>query len=155
MEAILGGGRKLTTPAIERGINLEHKVLQVLKTGKKMQIPKCGLFTRPEFPIFGASPDGITSTHVIEIKCPSKDKTYMNYIKDGQVTKKYYAQIQLQMLLARRQKGYFVVASPQFKTSKEVEIVEVELNEKELFDLMDKTLMFWSNLFKMRYFTKE
>ena len=41
---------------------------------KKLQ--KVGLYLIPDFPIFGASADGIIGNEaVVEIKCPSTDKS--------------------------------------------------------------------------------
>nr|CAI5831935.1 unnamed protein product [Callosobruchus analis] len=39
---------------------------------KNVKIKKCGFFLSNEHPTLGASPDGVTDEHVIEIKCPLK-----------------------------------------------------------------------------------
>ncbi|KAJ8913990.1 hypothetical protein NQ315_008982 [Exocentrus adspersus] len=71
-------------------------------------------FDKP-YPIFGASPDAIIDNFVVEIKCPTKEKTVTNYIKSNQIVNKYKAQIHLQMLATEKKKGLFCVADPNFE----------------------------------------
>lgn len=49
------------------------------------------------------------------------------YINDGVISKKAYAQLQLQMFLCDKKKGLFCVASPRFEI-KEMNIVEVDVD---------------------------
>ncbi|KAJ8916478.1 hypothetical protein NQ315_014698, partial [Exocentrus adspersus] len=133
-ERILGASQPLQTEAIKRGKMLEAEVLKVVAATKKIKINKAGLFLNPAYPIFGASPDGITDNYVIEIKCPFKEKTVENYIS-----------VQLQMLFINKKKGLFCVASPSFEQNKQVTITEVELNREELEDVMDIAAEFWKS----------
>jgi hypothetical protein len=75
--------------------------------------------TSMDNPLFGASPDGNTSEHIFEIKCPSKESTVENYIKGGRMKLKYLAQVSLQMKIANRKRAIFCVADPQFKINKQ------------------------------------
>lgn len=120
VENILGA-KVFQTEAMKRGLYLEEAVLKELsrKTDKKFQ--KAGLFLSSDYPILGASPDAINEEVVVEIKCPSSDKTFYNFIDcNGNIKMKYFYQIQLQMHLTKRCKGIFVVAKPDFETSKEI-----------------------------------
>ena len=63
-----------------RGIRLESQVLEVVSQKLQLQFQRCGLMTDPKEPIFGASPDGINAECVVEIKCPSNDKSYFTFI---------------------------------------------------------------------------
>lgn len=48
-------------------------------------------------PLFDASPDGLTETHVVEVKCPLLEKTVLNYITTGgELCNKPCAPFQLQ-----------------------------------------------------------
>lgn len=44
-----------------------------------------------EYPCFGTSPDGVTTTSVIEIKCPTTLETTLNYCRNYQINPKYRA----------------------------------------------------------------
>lgn len=57
---------------------------------------KCGLFLHQDYPLFSASPDGITTTHVIEIKCPVNYNNVQKYFVDEErlrLKNKHYAQV--------------------------------------------------------------
>lgn len=104
------------------------------------------------FPYFGASPDGLIecTCHglgVVEIKCPFKFKKSKNIEKDlldqgscspviksnnelvMNINHEYYFQIQLQLLLSKRNYGYFVVWSRESSI-----IVKVEISNDFLFE---------------------
>lgn len=93
------------------GKTLEPKVREIVAALKNIKINESGLILNKCFPLFGASPDGISKNFVIEIKCPISQKTMNNYVRDGEITKKYMAQIQLQMLFAEKKKGFVLHCS--------------------------------------------
>lgn len=144
VEDILGGGKSLESEAMSRGKRLEKNVLETVAKLKKIVIQACGIYINTQYPIFGASPDGLTDTHVIEIKCPMKEKTVCNYIdSDGKICKKPYAQIQLQMLMTGKSKGYFCVAAPNFESSGEVHLSEVSYDPDFLVPILEEADYFW------------
>lgn len=145
-EKILGANPPIETEAINRGKKLESEVIKIVSEIKNININKCGLFLNKNYPIFGASPDGISDYYVIEVKCPYKEKSLNNYISSGKVTRKFYFQMQLQMLLSKKHKGLFCVASPNFEVDKEVQILDVDFDEHELSDVMDQANIFWKNV---------
>ena len=55
-----------------------------------------GLLLIQEYPVLGATPDGLADEHVLDVKWPSTDKAFQTYVKDG-VLKKFWEQIQFQM----------------------------------------------------------
>lgn len=60
VENILGA-KIFQTVSMLRGINLENDVLKILQEKTSLKFSKAGLFLSKEFPIAGASPDGINS----------------------------------------------------------------------------------------------
>lgn len=66
-----------------RGTRLESQVLQIVSKKQKMTFERYGLITRPEHPIFGASPDGINENFTVEFKCPTNYKSYFNFIQSS------------------------------------------------------------------------
>lgn len=53
---------------MERGKRLEGEVLKEVEKKTKQKFKRSGLILHPSLPIFGASPDGINETSVVEIK---------------------------------------------------------------------------------------
>uniref|UniRef100_A0A8D8X2M5 YqaJ viral recombinase domain-containing protein n=2 Tax=Cacopsylla melanoneura TaxID=428564 RepID=A0A8D8X2M5_9HEMI len=154
VESILGARRLKDNAHLERGRVLEKSVLQVVEKELKTKIEKCGLFLNSEWPVIGASPDGLNNTHIFEVKCPASEKTVTNYVKNGSVATKYMYQMQIQMFFAGKENGYFCVASPDFESTRNVQIVPVVLDRALCTDILTKAVVFWSNtifpvLFKM------
>lgn len=66
-EVILGTSTFEAAQAIKRGCTLEPEVLKEIAKTKNWKIKTSGLILNKNYPIFGASPDGITDQRVIEI----------------------------------------------------------------------------------------
>lgn len=129
--------------ATKRGQRLEkHVMLEVNKQFKKNFLPT-GLYLSPEDPIFGASPDGISSDEILEIKCPFNAKNIENYIKNDVICKKFNAQMQLQMHFTKKTKGIFAIADPNFEKNKKIYIHNVKYDETYVNNIMNKCVSFW------------
>ena len=140
---VIFGAKLFESAAMRRGKDVEIGVKEVLKK-KGIKVNDCGLFLTRDYPIFGASPDGVNETHIIEIKCPSKTSTMKDYIDNrGEVTPKCMAQMQLQMFICKKKKGLFVVAEPNFETTKNVTIKDVPFNDDLCKQLMTDAETFW------------
>ena len=100
--------------------------------------------------MIAGSPNGICQDSIIEIKCPMSNKTYQNYIKNGEPTKKCYAQVQMQMYLSGLKKCVFCVADPNYTSNHKVEIVNVIYKEDYVSDYLKKIITFWkSNVYPL------
>jgi hypothetical protein len=96
---------------MERGIRLEKKVLTKVEALQQNKFQRCGLLLSPDFPFFGASPDGINKDCVLEIKCPFSLKSKLSFINaKNEISAKCVNQIQLQMFLSNRKSCLFCVA---------------------------------------------
>lgn len=137
---------------MKRGRALEKQVIKELENKLKCKITACGFFTPHQFPIFGASPDGLLKECVVEVKCPSSDKTMKTYVIDGTITDKFKAQVHLQMLCANKKKALFCVASPDFKATKNLHILNVEFNETFLNSLILSSTDNWKKFVYPRLF---
>lgn len=142
---IIGISKKYDNIFMERGRNLESQVIHEVRKSIGVKIKKCGLILSSKYPMFGATPDGITDDFVIEVKCPAKKSTLQNYFTEGKITDKCKAQIMFQMLAAKKSKGLFCVADPNFETNKLVEQVWVDLDESFINPIMEKASKFWIN----------
>ena len=70
-----------------------------------LEVENCSFFKFGEHS--GASPDGLVSDNsVLEIKCP-KSTTFFELVATNEINKKYFAQMQHQMLCSNRKKAYF------------------------------------------------
>ncbi|KAJ8909481.1 hypothetical protein NQ315_015411, partial [Exocentrus adspersus] len=123
--ATIMGAKIPDTAAMKRGRNLELSVRKTVSNKLKKKITSCGLYVCGENPMIAASPDGLLKDAVIEIKCPAKTKTKDSYIKNGVITEKCKAQVQLQMYATGVEKCYFCVADSNCEETKNVDIILV------------------------------
>lgn len=143
VENILGA-KVFQTEAMKRGLDLEEAVLKVLSKETSQIFHKCGLFLSQECPVIGASPDAINEEYVVEIKCPFLDKTFHNFIDvDGNIKSKYYYQIQMQMHITKRQKSFYVVASPDFEKNNKITYKYCDYDKKFVDTMLNNLTSFW------------
>ncbi|XP_046404834.1 uncharacterized protein LOC124170180 [Ischnura elegans] len=140
---VLGAIKLKPNFAMKRGINLESKVIEVVGKNLSKRIKPSGLLLHRDYPIFGASPDGITDDFVMEVKCPVSEKGIKKYIDNGVLKNRYKAQIQLQMLMAGKEQGLFCVAHPDFEVSKKVDTLWVHLDKTYLGNETGNAKKFW------------
>lgn len=145
VERTLGASKPLLTDPVKRGLLLEEAVRKEVECQKGLKISKCGLYLNRNYPIFGASPDGITDTYCIEIKCPTKEENIANYVYKNEVRKKYYIQMQMQMLFTNKTKGLLCIASPNFESTKKIYFHEVSFNKDECLEIMQLAKDFWKH----------
>ncbi|XP_043463389.1 uncharacterized protein LOC122510904 [Leptopilina heterotoma] len=150
---IMGVSKLRDNEAMERGRRLENQVLRVLEETENIKVEKCGLLLNDKYPAIGASPDGIGENFVVEVKCPMSEKAEYRYIsKKHKINDKYLAQIQLQMLMAKKVKGYFCMANHDFETSKNVSINVINYNEKYIKKIIMEAMTFWKkNIFPVLF----
>ena len=83
----------------------------------------------------GYSPDGLSENAILEIKCPYNSgihlKNFAIYDADSlkSVHPEYYWQMQLGMIAADLDKGYFVSYDPRMPENKQLHIAEIERHE--------------------------
>lgn len=128
--------------AMKRGTELEGHVFAVLQK-EYPSLRNTGLVLDPQFPWMGASPDGLADDFVLEIKCPYTPKTYECYIDVKKLSKKYFAQIQLQMHMTHRKKALLGVAALDFETSRQVTQVWIDYDKEYVDDVMKDAFEFW------------
>ncbi|XP_030747767.1 uncharacterized protein LOC115876204 [Sitophilus oryzae] len=136
VETIIGAAKTYDTPAMRRGRELENSVLRIVEKRLNTKLVRRGLMLSPIVPIVGASPDAYNSDIVIEIKCPSSEKTLSNYMVNGVITNKYLAQIQLQMFLMNKKSGVFCISAPAFEQNSEVKLINIEYDENFLLPII-------------------
>jgi exodeoxyribonuclease (lambda-induced) len=97
-----------TSYDMQRGIELEPLAFAKFADTKELEfidVKTCGFFEFGENA--GASPDGLVGEDaILEIKCP-RSTTFFELVATNEVDKKYYAQMQMQMLATNRNRAYF------------------------------------------------
>ncbi|XP_011165047.1 uncharacterized protein LOC105199588 [Solenopsis invicta] len=151
VERVIGAVKLIETEAMRRGRNLEREVLHVVEKKLGTEFYPTGLILLPDYPIFGASPDSYTKDYIVEVKCPLTEKSEDRYIcKNGSIAKKFYSQMQIQMMFANRTKGLFCVAKFDFETSKEVKLVWVDYDSDYTKNIISNSSKFWEkNIFPL------
>lgn len=108
----------------------------------KSNIRETSLAIFPDFPVIGASADGLASHYVLEIKCPMKHTTMTNYVSNGVVQPKVLAQLQLQMHVLKTPRGLLAIADPDFTQNKKIYMTWVDFNKNMCDDLIEKSWTF-------------
>ncbi|KAJ0178237.1 hypothetical protein K1T71_006060 [Dendrolimus kikuchii] len=134
VQQIIGASKVYETSAMTRG--------------KQAQITRPGMYLLPSHPIFAASPDGMTSNAIVEVKCPSSHKSLDTFLPNGKVSLKCNAQMQLQMLLTGKKEGIFCVANPHFEENETIYIKKLKYDDAHTQALIKNSQVFWSkNIF--------
>ncbi|XP_057339978.1 uncharacterized protein LOC130677297 [Microplitis mediator] len=155
VELLVGGKKLRDTKAMERGKKIEAMVLQQVEQKMKKKLNKCGLFLSEKYPYLGASPDAIDDEFVIEIKCPTSDKSARTYIDTNnydKVAMKYITQMQMEMLFAGRKKAMFVVADPNFEDTKAFKSIIINYDSQLINKLLEDLSKFWKKCIFKRLF---
>lgn len=135
--------KSCNTFAMKRGKDLEEKVLHKVAKALNTKIQKCGLVLSQAYPELGASADGISENEVYECKCPTSEKNIERYFVNGQIVKKFTAQLHMQMLFTNKRKGCFCIAKPDFEKSGEVIVIREDLDVKFINAVIQRARAFW------------
>lgn len=124
---------------MQKGIELEPYAFDKLKgilLADFLQLETCGFFELNENT--GGSPDGIINGFAVaEIKCP-KPETFFKLVASNEIDKKYYYQMQHQMLVTGLSKAFFfnyLIYNGQERWHK----IEVE-KDNEVIELMQSRI---------------
>lgn len=118
--------------ATERGHLLEDEAIEMYEAIKNETVQHYGFVTNDAYPDAGYSPDGLTDSHVIEVKCFSEKNHLEIWRADSwlAIPKKILAQIQFGILITERQGGRLVIYNPKLEAKKALRIIEVPRVEK-------------------------
>jgi hypothetical protein len=130
---------------MERGRRLEPQVLTEVEKVLGETLKSVGLVLRGNCPFLGASPDAISDSFVVEVKCPTNQKSMKNYTTNGAPTSKCMGQIQLQMYMTDKKEGVFCVADPEFEANKKVSVMKVKYDQTFIENLIENANSFWQS----------
>ena len=108
-----------TSPAMERGVELESEAVKLYEDLFELQVEKIGFITPDEDNEFaewiGVSPDGLIGEDGgLEIKCQLR-KTHLNYIENGVLPTTYKNQVQASLWVSGRKWWDFMSYYPEMK----------------------------------------
>lgn len=129
--------------AMARGTILEEFVFEEVKK-EYPELQRAGLIMNQNVhPFFAASPDGYHKDFVLEIKCPNTRNTFDTYIDVNKLSRKYFAQIQLQMLITGKTKALLAVASLDFEKTRNITKIWIPLDDEYMTEMMEQANEFY------------
>lgn len=129
--------------AMMRGTVLEEFVFDEVKK-EYPELQRAGLImSHNVHPFFAASPDGLHNDFVLEIKCPGTANTFAQYINVETLSRKYFAQIQLQMFITGKTKALLAVASLDFETTRRITKVWIPKDEEYMETMLEQAMFFY------------
>tara|TARA_S200002703_G_scaffold3018_5_gene4476 strand:+ start:1197 stop:1787 length:591 start_codon:yes stop_codon:yes gene_type:complete len=127
--------------AMQRGIDLEGEAIYTYQNNHFQTVTLCGYVTNVDKKYAGYSPDGLIGEDgLIEIKCPGS-REYVRTLIEGDVPKRYQAQMQWGMMLTGRSWCDYVVYNPDFESNSMV-VQKVERDDDMIELLLDNYLVF-------------
>lgn len=151
IDIILGNVEIPISYSKQRGIDLQKKVIDAVSFELNVPLSRCGLILDPIYPWLIASPDAVGPNFVVEIKNCLSMKKFKNYYlvpNSDHLKEEFYCQMQLQMYLKKVPFGYFVIAAPDFQTSKNVKIIKIKYDNNFAQKMVEVAREFWKkNIF--------
>jgi len=124
--------------AMKRGNEQEALILNSFELQSGIELKNTGFVTNSKYKLAGASPDSYTEEETVEVKSFGKVK-YLKLLAEFKETGtfaiegKYYDQIQYQMMIMEKKKGWFVVGNSDMKEPVIWQLVEEDLELHEKF----------------------
>ena len=126
----IGTAKIFDTAAMKRGRVLEKQIIEVAARKLHFTPDFRGLMLQSNDSVIGASLDAITSDFIVEVKAPSTNKGFNNFLPENKISDKCLAQMNVQMYVVRVSKGLFIVADPKFEQNKKITHVWVKYELK-------------------------
>jgi putative phage-type endonuclease len=126
--------------AMEWGVENEEfaRAAYEAKTGN--MVDQVGAIDHPRIPMSAASPDGLVGDDgCLEIKCPNT-ATHIDTLLGDEPAKKYYDQMQWQMVCANRSWCDFVSFDPRMPSHLQLFVKRIERND-EYIDQLEKEVV--------------
>ena len=120
----------ITNHHIDRGNELEEQARAMYELETGTIVKEVGFVTNDEYPLAGASPDGLIEGGGIEIKCFA-DPKHFRFILEEKIESQYIWQMQMQMLIGEYDFVDFVAFNPNYTQSLVVIRVEKDKEKQE------------------------
>ena len=128
--------------AMEWGVENETYARAAYEAKTGNMVDQVGAIDHPTIPMSAASPDGLVSYDgCLEIKCPNT-ATHIDTVLGGEIAKKYYDQMQWQMVCAERDWCDFVSYDPRMPEGLQLFIKRVPRDDKYIAELEEEVIQF-------------
>ena len=125
-----------TNAAMQWGTETEPQARAYHSMLTGVDIVETGFCTNSEYPGCGVSPDGLLCYDgLVEIKAPNT-ATHIEYVMAGKLPSRYKPQVQMQMMVTKREWCDFVSFDPRIQTDACIFIKRVERDDKYLQETM-------------------
>jgi hypothetical protein len=162
-EILTGESEEISSKEMEWGVFHEPAAIEAYRKSTGANVTYYGT----ESPLFiehgefaGGSPDGVTDTHLLEVKCPFHSANHVENLTLTAETfpgkrPEYYAQVQFNMLLTKKDRAHFISFDPRMASEEQqlfileipynAEFVEtilqrIELAEQELRQILKQII---------------
>lgn len=135
-----------TSPAMQRGIDLEAKARAVYMIETGHDVEEVGLIEHPTIAMSGASPDGLVdSDGLIEIKCPNT-ATHLDFLTSHTPKKEYILQMQWQMACTGRQWCDFISYDDRLPERLAYRTIRIQRDEEKITEIEGEVMKFLEEL---------
>lgn len=130
-EILTGEAKSVSGASLNWGTENEHAAR--LEHGDSQELP----FIYTDDMRCGYSPDGLTDTGLVEIKCPYTTEVHLKTVFDGFIKPEYHAQMQFGMWVSGRNYCDFVSYDPRIIRTTNICTIRVE-KDNEIQDLLSE-----------------
>lgn len=140
--------------AMEWGIENEPVALLAYELETGNQVSSAFFEKHPTLEA-GASPDGyVGDDGLIEIKCPNS-ATHLETLKNQEIPKQYYAQVQGQLWITGRKWCDFVSYDPRYPANAQIFITRIERDNDYIEELKEEMIEFLAEVTAETNYVKE
>ena len=126
--------------ALQWGSEVEDFAREAFELETGLAVQRVGFLTHPDFPLVGASPDGlIGGDGGLEIKCPRDSRVHLERFLSG-VPEEYVPQIQGGMWVTGRKWWKFVSYDPRMPESHQLLIINVPRDDAYIANLLEAVI---------------
>ena len=131
-----------TNAAMEWGIENEGFARAAYESKTGVLVDEVGAIDHPTIAMSAASPDGLVGDDgCLEIKCPNT-ATHIDTVLGGEIAKKYYDQMQWQMVCTGRSWCDFVSFDPRMPEGLQLFVKRIPRDDKYLAELEGEVIQF-------------
>jgi putative phage-type endonuclease len=136
MKVRLTGQREegYTNDAMQWGILQEAAARQAYSALVGELVDECGFILHPKLECFGASPDGLIGTKLVEIKCP-QTATHVEYMTERRIPGKYQLQMLAQMACTGAEVCDFVSFDPRLPEPLQLCVIPFERDDNRIQEI--------------------
>lgn len=111
----------------KRGHLLESECIEFYEAITKTSVATCGFVTNSKYPTALYSPDGLTDSLVVEVKC-FNEKEHMK-IYNGDIPLKVLAQVYFGMMICEKKAAHLVIYNPSLEAKDALKIIPIKYNK--------------------------